>query len=101
MAICCTAAELRQRTQRAAPNTQGEGAPMAKGNVNKASREELVEVAGLRPVVAEAVLKARDEHHGRPPNVGALRELRRELRGAGSAPPDQLADALSFGAAAT
>ena len=74
---------------------------MAKVNVNKASREELVEVAGLRPVVAEAVLKARDEHHGRIPNVDALRESLREVRGVGSATLDQLADALSFGAAAT
>ena len=67
---------------------------MAKVNVNKASREELVEVAGLRPVVAEAVLKARDEHHGRIPNVDALRESLREVRGVGSATLDQLADAL-------
>lgn len=74
---------------------------MAKVNVNKASREELVEVAGLRPVVAEAVLKARDEHHGRIPNVDALKESLREVRGVGSATLDQLADALSFGAAAT
>src|SRR3954452_7643468 len=55
---------------------------MAKVNVNKASREELVEVAGLRPGVAEAVLKARDEHHGRIPDVVALRESLREVRGA-------------------
>src|SRR3954465_8809241 len=99
MPICCIAAELRQRTQRAAPTKQDEVAPMAKVNVNKASREELVEVAGLRPVVAEAVLKARDEHHGRIPNVDALRESLREVRGVGSATLDQLADALSFGAA--
>jgi phasin family protein len=74
---------------------------VAKVNVNKATREELVEVAGLRPVVADAVLKARDEHHGRLPNVDALKESLREVRGVGSATLDQLADALSFGAAAT
>ena len=99
MPICCIAAEVRQRTQRAAPNRQDEVRPIAKVNVNKASREELVEVAGLRPVVAEAVLKARGKHHGRIPNVDALRESLREVRGVGSATLDQLADALSFGAA--
>jgi hypothetical protein len=99
MSVCCIAADLRQRTQRAAAGTQEEVDLMAKVNVNKATREELVEAAGLRPVVAEAVLKARDEHHGRLPNIDVLRESLREVRGVGSATLDQLADALSFGAA--
>jgi hypothetical protein len=74
---------------------------VAKVNVNKATREELVDVAGLRPQVVDAVLKARDEHHGRLANIDALKEALREVRGVGTATLDQLGEVLSFGAAAT
>lgn len=67
---------------------------MAKVNINKATREELVEVAGLRPQVAEAVLKMRDEQGGRIKDVEALRDL----KGVGEATLDQLKDVLTFGA---
>jgi competence ComEA-like helix-hairpin-helix protein len=67
---------------------------MAKVNVNKATREELVDVAGLRPQVAEAILKAREEQGGRLKDVEALREL----KGVGEATLEQLKDVLAFGA---
>jgi competence ComEA-like helix-hairpin-helix protein/phasin family protein len=66
---------------------------MAKVNVNSASREELVDIAGLRPALAEAIVKHREEH-GRIADIDALSEL----RGVGAATLDQLKDVLQFGA---
>jgi competence ComEA-like helix-hairpin-helix protein len=66
---------------------------MAKVNVNSASREELVDVAGLRPALAEAILKHREEH-GRIADIDALGDL----KGVGAATLEQLKDVLQFGA---
>src|SRR4051812_14803434 len=73
----------------AAPN---EGEPMAKVNVNSATREELVDVAGLRPDIADAVLEFRREHH----KIADAQALE-ELPGVGPATVDQLRQALDFG----
>lgn len=66
---------------------------MAKVNVNRATREELVEAAGLRPQMAEAVLRLRDEHGGRIADLEALKEI----RGVGDATVDHLREVLVAG----
>ena len=66
---------------------------MAKVNVNSASREELVDVAGLRPALAETIVKHREEH-GRIADIDALGDL----KGVGAATLEQLKDVLQFGA---
>ena len=65
---------------------------MAKVNVNSATRDDLVNVAGLRPEIADAVLEFRRKHH-RITDVQALEEL----PGVGPATLDQLRKALDFG----
>src|SRR4051794_4947921 len=65
---------------------------MAKVNVNSASRDDLVNVAGLRPEIADAVLEYRREHH-RITDARALEEL----PGVGPATVEQLRQALEFG----
>jgi len=65
---------------------------MAKVNVNSATRDDLVNVAGLRPDVADAVLGFRRKH-GRITDVQALEEL----PGIGPATVDQLRKALDLG----
>jgi len=65
---------------------------MAKVNVNSATREDLVDVAGLRPEIADAVLEYRRKHH-RITDVQALEEL----PGIGPATVDQLRKALDVG----
>src|SRR4051794_33597863 len=85
---------------RATPSATHNGAdtdrndPMAKLDLNEATREELVDVAGLRPFVAEAVLKARDEHGGGIADIGALKDALGGVRGIGPATLDQLGDHL-------
>ena len=66
---------------------------MAKVNVNRATHEELVEAAGLRPQVAEAVLRLRDEHGGRIADLEALKEI----KGVGDATLDHLREVLVAG----
>src|SRR4051794_34928441 len=65
---------------------------MAKVNVNSATRDDLVNAAGLRPDVADAVLGFRRKH-GRITDVQALEEL----PGIGPATLDQLRKTLDFG----
>src|SRR4051794_15986618 len=65
---------------------------MAKVNVNSASRDDLVNVAGLRPEIADAVLEYRREHH-KITDAQALEEL----PGVGPATVEQLRQALDFG----
>jgi hypothetical protein len=65
---------------------------MPKLNVNDATREQLVETAGLRPAVADALLEFRAEHGGRITSPEALGEL----PGVGPATLDQLRDVLDF-----
>ena len=65
---------------------------MAKLNVNMATREELVEAAGLRPDLADAILKFRGKHGGKITDVNALEEL----SGVGPATIEQLRKALDF-----
>ena len=65
---------------------------MPKLNVNDATREQLVETAGLRPAVADALLEFRAKHGGKiagPETLG-------ELPGVGPATLDQLRDVLDF-----
>jgi hypothetical protein len=64
---------------------------MAKVNVNSATRDDLVNVAGLRPDVADAVLEFRRKHH-RITDAQVLEEL----PGVGPATVDQLRKALDF-----
>ena len=64
---------------------------MPKVNANTASREELVEVAGLRPEIADAILEFRGRH-GRITSIDALEEL----PGVGPATLEQLGKALDF-----
>jgi competence ComEA-like helix-hairpin-helix protein len=66
---------------------------MAKLNVNAATREELVEKAGLRPDVADAILGFRGKHGGKVTDVEALGEL----PGVGPATLEQLRATLDFG----
>jgi helix-hairpin-helix protein/phasin protein len=65
---------------------------MAKVNVNSATRDDLVNVAGLRPDIADAVLEFRRKHH-RISDAQALEEL----PGVGPATVEQLREALDFG----
>src|SRR4051794_13268488 len=65
---------------------------MSKLNVNDATREQLVETAGLRPAVADALLEFRTEHGGKVASPEALGEL----PGVGPATLDQLRDVLDF-----
>src|SRR5689334_22712422 len=65
---------------------------MAKVNVNSATRDDLVSVAGLRPEIAEAVLEYRRKHH-RITDARALEEL----PGVGPATVEQFRKALDFG----
>jgi len=64
---------------------------MAKVNVNSASRDDLVNVAGLRPEIADAVLEYRRKHH-KITDAQALEEL----PGVGPATVEQLRQALDF-----
>jgi competence ComEA-like helix-hairpin-helix protein len=66
---------------------------MAKLNVNAATREELVEKAGLRPEIADAILGFRSKHGGKVNDVEALGEL----PGVGPATLEQLRAILDFG----
>jgi competence ComEA-like helix-hairpin-helix protein len=70
---------------------------MAKVNVNKATRDELVDVAGMRAPVAEAILKAREEA-GRFADMGALRAALKDVKGVTANALDQIEDSLEFGA---
>jgi hypothetical protein len=65
---------------------------MAKVNVNSATREDLVDVAGLRPEIADAVLEFRRKRR-RITDVQALEEL----PGVGPATIDQFREVLDFG----
>ncbi len=47
---------------------------MPKVNVNAATREELVDVAGLRPELAEAIVRFRDER-GKISNADELDQV--------------------------
>src|SRR4051794_29667616 len=77
-------------------DTNGSGA-VTKIDLHEATREQLVEAAGLRPLVADAVLKARDEHGGRIADIGALKDALGGVKGIGPATLDQLADVLKVG----
>jgi len=66
---------------------------MTKLNVNAASREELVEKAGVRPEIADAILGFRGKHGGKVTDVEALGEL----PGVGPATLEQLRATLDFG----
>ena len=68
---------------------------MAKVNINSATREELVDVVGLRPDVADEILKFRRK--GKIASVEALGEI----QGVGPATLDQLRKALDFSEQAT
>ena len=70
---------------------------MAKLDLNQATREQLVDAAGLRPFVAEAVLKARDERGGELADIGALKDALEGVRGVGPATLDQLGEVLKVG----
>jgi hypothetical protein len=65
---------------------------MARVNVNSATRDDLVNVAGLRPEIADAVLEFRRKHH-RITDAQALEEL----PGVGPTTVEQLRQALDFG----
>src|SRR3954454_665681 len=65
---------------------------MPKLNVNDVTREQLVETAGLRPAVADALLEFRTKHGGKITSPEALGEL----PGVGPATVDQLRDVLEF-----
>src|SRR4051812_23716964 len=65
---------------------------LSKVNVNSATRDDLVNVAGLRPEIADAVLEFRRKHH-RIADVQALEEL----PGVGPATVEQLRKALDLG----
>src|SRR4051794_3186672 len=65
---------------------------MPKLNVNDATREQLVETAGLRPAVVDALLEFRAKHGGKIESPEALGEL----PGVGPATLDQLRDVLDF-----
>ena len=64
---------------------------MAKLNVNTASREELVDVAGLKPALADSILKYREES-GQIASLDALRDVPRMT----SQVIDQLRDTVEF-----
>src|SRR3954454_25306579 len=71
---------------------QPDGRQMPKWNVNDATHEQLVETAGLRPAVADALLEFRTKHGGKIASPEALGEL----PGIGPAILDQLRDVLDF-----
>src|SRR3954454_10654555 len=77
-------------------DTNGSGA-VTKIDLHEATREQLVEAAGLRPLVADAVLKARDERGGGIADIGALKDALGEVKGIGPATLDQLGDVLKVG----
>ena len=64
---------------------------MARVNVNSATRADLVDVAGLRPEIADAVLEFRRKHH----RITAAQALE-ELPGVGPATIEQLRKTLAF-----
>jgi hypothetical protein len=74
---------------------------MAKINLHEATREQLVDDAGLRPLVAEAVLKVRDERGGEIADISALKDAVSEVKGIGPAALDQLGDVLKVSRQAT
>jgi len=74
---------------------------MAKINLHEATREQLVDGAGLRPLVAEAVLKVRDERGGEIADISALKDAVSEVKGIGPAALDQLGDVLKVSRQAT
>ena len=74
---------------------------MAKINLHEATREQLVDSAGLRPLVAEAVLKVRDERGGEIADISALKDAVSEVKGIGPAALDQLGDVLKVSRQAT
>jgi competence protein ComEA len=65
---------------------------MAKVNINEATREELVDAAGLRPELADAIISFRDER-GKVTRADELDEV----QGVGPATLEQLRKALTFG----
>jgi phasin family protein len=67
---------------------------MAKISLHKATREQLIESAGLRPKVAEAILKVRDERGGEIADIGALKDRLSEVKGIGPASLDKLGNVL-------
>ena len=73
---------------------------MTKLNLHEATREDLVDVAGFRPFVAEAVLKARDERGGEIASIDALKDALAEVKGIGPATLDQLGEVLKVSRAA-
>src|SRR4051794_14163366 len=77
-------------------DTNGSGA-VTKIDLHEATREQLVEAASLRPLVADAVLKARDERGGGIADIGALKDALGEVKGIGPATLDQLGDVLEVG----
>jgi hypothetical protein len=77
-------------------DTNGSDA-VTKIDLNEATREQLLEDAGLRPLVADAVLKARDERGGGIADIGALKDALGEVKGIGPATLDQLGDVLKVG----
>ena len=74
---------------------------MAKINLHKATREQLVDGAGLRPLVAEAILKVRDERGGEIADISALKDAVSEVKGIGPASLDQLGNVLKVSRQAT
>ena len=74
---------------------------MAKIRLHEATREQLVDGAGLRPLVAEAVLKVRDERGGEIADISALKDAVSEVKGIGPAALDQLGDVLKVSRQAT
>lgn len=66
---------------------------MAKVNVNSATSEELVEVAGLRQATAEAIVQFRGEHGGKIDDLEALKDL----KGIGDATVEHLREVLRVG----
>src|SRR4051795_10799532 len=77
-------------------DTNGSGA-VTKIDLHEATREQLVETAGLRPLVADAVLRARDEHGGGIADLGALKDALGGVKGIGPATLDQLGEVLKVG----
>src|SRR5690242_9798708 len=77
-------------------DTNGSDA-VTKIDLHEATREQLVEAAGLRPLVADAVLKARDERGGGIADIGALKDALGGVKGIGPATLDQLGDVLKVG----
>src|SRR3954469_26068358 len=90
---------LHRNTSSASHNgadTNGSDA-VTKIDLHEATREQLVEAAGLRPLVADAVLKARDERGGGIADLGALKDALGGVKGIGPATLDQLGEVLTVG----